>query len=65
MGLGAFWKKKLDNQDRALRLDRFDANAERIPLKFIGFFGPLRTQMGPKVDFAPGAIRILLCCNQT
>ena len=61
MGLGALWEKNLDNQDRALRLDRF----ERIPLKFSRFFGLLHTQMGPKFDFAPGAIRILLCCNQT
>jgi hypothetical protein len=30
--------------------------------KFLRVFGPFLTQMGPKVDFAPGVIRILLCC---
>ena len=63
MGLGAFWKEKLDDQDGPLRLDRFDATAERIPLKILRFFGPLHPQMGSNVDFAPGAICILLCCN--
>ena len=31
--------------------DRLDATAERIPVKFWGFFGSFLTQMGPKVDF--------------
>jgi len=42
-----------------------DTTTERIPFKFLRVFRLFFTQMGPKVDFAPGAIRILLCCNQT
>ena len=42
--------------------DRFNATAERNPMKFLRFFGPFFIQMGHKVDFTPGTIRILLCC---
>jgi len=34
-------------------------------MKKMWFFWPFLTQMGPKVDFAPGARRMLLCCYQT
>jgi len=45
-------------------VDRFDATVEWIPMIFLRFFGYFLTQMGPKVDFATGAVPMLLCCNQ-
>jgi len=44
--------------------DDLQSTAARIPMKNLSFFGPFFTQMGPKVDFAPGAIRISLCWYQ-
>jgi len=49
----------------ACAFDRINAPAGRIHMKFLRFFGPFFTQIGPKVDFTPGAIRILFCCYQT
>jgi len=49
----------------AFAFDRFDVTVERIPMKFLRFFGLLLNQMELKDDFAPGAICMLLCCNQT
>ena len=48
----------------ACAFDRFNATTGRRPVKFWMFFGHFLTQMGPKVDFAPGAICILLYCYQ-
>jgi len=47
-----------------LRFYRFNATAGRIPMKTFRVFKPFLTQMGPKVDFAPGAMRILFFCYQ-
>ena len=49
----------------ACAFDRSDATVEWIPMKFLRCFGLSLNQMGPKVDLAPGAIRMMLCCNQT
>jgi len=48
----------------ACDFDRFNATVGRIPMKIMRFSGPFFTQMGQKVDFTPGEIRILLCCYQ-
>jgi len=49
----------------ACAFDRFNATAGRIRVKNLRIFGPFLIHMGPKVHFAPGAMRILLCCYQT
>jgi len=65
--LGCFWCNflKILLRSFACAFDRFDATVERIPVKFLRFYGLFHTQMGTKVVFAPGAVRILLCHNQT
>jgi len=49
----------------ACAFDQFDVTVEWIPIIFSRGFVRFLTQMGPKVYFAPGAIRMLLCCNKT
>jgi len=61
-----FWARFYCNFPRsfACALNRFDATVEWIPMNFLRFSGHFLIQVVPKIDFAPRAIRILICWNQ-